>query len=333
MVQRASLVMRNQITGLLDLSRRESGFVQPQLSEFALSPLLETLLDPLVHYADARGVRIVHEPGEAPVFVRSDPDLLAQILTNLIGNAIKYADLAKAPECRVDIHCRSQAGKVAIEIADNGLGIDPADLASGAIFQPFFQANNTLPEGEKGVDLGLSIVSAAVALLSEHQIAIDSRLAVGSTFTVVLPAASALSLPDSAMAIGSDRHSLHGKYVLLIDDDVLIRRSIMALLDCYGVLHDEYGSLVALKENLADLERSPDVLLCDYRLPNGKTAFDVMALLATVWPGVPELVVTGDAEAASELARHQDMFAVLNKPVTADELLDHLAAACANSAS
>ena len=330
-VHRASLIMRNQISGLLDLSRLESGFVRPQMEVFALRPFVAALLDPLEAYGHSRGVRIDLAPGEEDkVHIRSDPSLLRQILSNIVSNAIKYADPAKNPDCNVEISWRCIEDKVVIRIEDNGIGIEEQHLDGRKIFQPFFQANNNLPEGEKGVGLGLSIVNAALALMPDHRITVASIFGVGSQFAVYAPRALAVAadvgprtLPRQANLAG-----LAGKYVVLVDDDALIRRSIVALLDHLGVLHDEFDSVADLASNLLTLERRPDVLLSDYRLPDKKTALDVMALMAQIWPKVPTVVVTGDAEAASNLAERDDIDGVMHKPVSTGELLNHLARAC-----
>lgn len=329
-VHRASLIMRNQISGLLDLSRLESGFVRPQMEIFALRPFVAALLDPLEPYGHSRGVRIGLTPGEDDSsHVRSDPALLRQILSNIVSNAIKYADPAKNPDCKVTISWRQVDDKVVICVEDNGIGIEEQHLSGKKIFQPFFQANNNLPEGEKGVGLGLSIVNAALALMPDHRITVASLFGIGSQFALYVPKADALAANAGARTLTRQANlaGLAGKYVVLVDDDVLIRRSIVALLDHLGVLHDEFDSVADLANNLLTLERRPDVLLSDYRLPDKKTALDVMALMAQIWPKVPTVVVTGDAEAASNLAERDDIAGVMHKPVSTAELLNHLARA------
>ncbi len=332
-VHRASLIMRNQISGLLDLSRLESGFVRPQMEAFALRPFVVALLDPLEAYGHSRGVRIRLVPGEDDnAHVRSDPSLLRQILSNIVSNAIKYADPTKNPDCKVEITWRCIEDKVVICVEDNGIGIEEQHLNGKKIFQPFFQANNNLPEGEKGVGLGLSIVNAALALMPDHRITVASLFGIGSQFALYVPKAdadaAAVDAGTRTLTRQANQAGLAGKYVVLVDDDVLIRRSIVALLDHLGVLHDEFDSVADLANNLLALERRPDVLLSDYRLPDKKTALDVMALMAQIWPKVPTVVVTGDAEAASNLSDRGDIAGVMHKPVSTAELLNHLARAC-----
>lgn len=330
-VRRAAQIMRNQISGLLDLSRLESGFIRPQLETIALRPFIEPLIDPFQTYGVERGVSIelAQDEGEV-VHVRSDPNLLRQILGNLVSNAIKYADSSKAPECRVRIYWRCLDGRVAIAVEDNGIGIESRHLSERTIFQPFFQAHNRLPEGEKGVGLGLSIVNAALALMPDHGLTVESAFGAGSLFTLHVPKAVAIADDAEARALRREANlaGLAGKYVVLVDDDLLVRRSIVALLDHHEVLHDEFESLDGLRRKLGVLERRPDVLLSDYRLPDNRTALDVIAMMEQIWPNVPTVVVTGDAEAAATLAERGDIAGVLNKPVSTSELLNHLARAC-----
>lgn len=212
---------------------------------------------------------------------------------------------------------------------DNGIGIADKHLASGLLFQPFFQVDHGLPAGERGVGLGLSIVHAALALMPDHEIGVESRLGEGSCFTLHLPHAPPppASAPDDSGSLAAST-DLTGKYLLLVDDDALIRRSIAALVDCRALVHDEFASLADLLARLATIERQPDVLVTDYKLPDNKTAFDIMACLATAWPGVPTVVVTGDAEAAASLPGQAGIVAVLHKPVSPEELIAALAIAC-----
>ena len=330
-VTRAAKLMRNQVSGLLDLSRLESGFIRPRQERITLRTFITPLLDPLETFSRDRGVTMeLCQESRESVHIWSDPDLLRQILTNLISNAVKYADPGKAPLCKVRISWEAHEHHVSIKVADNGIGIDPQLVADRTIFQPFFQVNNTLPEGEKGVGLGLSIVSAALALMPDHAIDVESSLGEGSTFILTGPRADG---PDSGNALRSQPHEINladlaGKYVILVDDDVLIRRSITALFEHYGILYDEFSSVADLRSRLMTLERLPDVLLSDYRLPDNNTALDVMTLLNETWAEVPTVVVTGDAAAVSAFSERTDVAGVMHKPVSTAELLYHLARAC-----
>lgn len=330
-VRRAAQIMRNQISGLLDLSRLESGFIRPQIETIALRHFIEPLIDTFQAYGGERGVHIELGQDETEaVHIRSDPNLLRQILGNLVSNAIKYADSAKAPECRVRIHWRCLNGRVELTVEDNGIGVESRHLSDRAIFQPFFQAHNRLPEGEKGVGLGLSIVNAALTLMPDHGLVVESTFGVGSLFTLYMPKADAVAddAPIQPARREANPAGLAGKYVVLVDDDSLVRRSIVALLDHHEMLHDEFDSVENLTRKLGLLERRPDVLLSDYRLPDNRTALDVVAVMARIWPHVPTVVVTGDAEAAVTLAGRGDIAGVMHKPVSTAELLHHLARAC-----
>lgn len=329
LVTQASHAMRDQVAGLLDLSRLESGLVRAALHGVDLREWLDSVHRAMVAQAEYRGVRL--EPAVTPegaLVVHTDPELLRQILVNLIGNAIKFTDPGKAPYGKVRVIVEADPAVVRITVADNGIGIAEEHLASGAIYKPFFQIHNTLPQGEKGVGLGLSIVKATLALLPEHALTVTSTLGEGSRFCLSVPRAEAIparALVEVGMAASVD---LSGRYIVMVDDDQLVRRAVVALLELQGVRYDAFDSVAELEATLASLEREPDVLLSDFRLAGGMTAYEVMALVRSVWPRVPTLVVTGDAEAAADLATRADVFGVLRKPVDPAELLAVLAKVC-----
>lgn len=330
LVRRATGVMRTQITGLLDLSRLESGIVQPEIRVFSVASFLEQLLVPLDAAAAQKGVAMKRsrESGRA-LYIQSDQQLLQQILLNLIGNAIKYADPGKHPGCWVSISYACSKGRLVIRVDDNGIGIEPCHLDSRAIFQPFFQANNAHPEGEKGVGLGLSIVNAALSLLPDHSLEVESMFGVGSSFIVRVPLAETENCVLQAVADdgGNRLLEISGAFVILVEDDELVRRSIAVLLDHYGVLHRDFGSFGALQRELGDVERAPDLILTDYRLPEGKTALDVISFVTRFWGKVPAVMLTGDAAAVGALEHLAGVVGVLGKPVSPEGLLEIVAQA------
>jgi signal transduction histidine kinase/CheY-like chemotaxis protein len=330
LVQRATGVMRSQINSLLDLSRLESGIVKPEISIFPLAPFLNPLIESFAALATERKVSISHSHGQgAGDYVRSDPNLLRQVLGNLVGNAIKYADTSKQPNCWVSIAVIRVGETLKIAIEDNGVGIEERHLTERTIFQPFFQANNSQAEGEKGVGLGLSIVNAVLALLPDHGLDVSSSFGRGSCFTLSIPRAAVAPEMIAASPHADDNRTrrIRGAYAILVEDDVLVRQSIAVLLDHHGVLHEDFAAVQPLVEAVESIERRPDVVLTDYRLPEGKTAQDVIALAGSVWEGVPVIVLTGDAIAAEQFEARAELFGVLRKPVSPDELLDMIAAA------
>jgi signal transduction histidine kinase len=321
--RKASVLMARLFNAVLDLSKLESGHVTPNYSCVDLDRVAQETVDQLAPFADSCGVALRYKPrpaGEKRALVRSDADWIPRVLSNLVANGIKYADPAKARRCTVILGVVRMPNYVRIDVVDNGIGI--ASQHWDAIFQPFVQIGNPERDREKGLGLGLSIVNAVMSLLEGHRIELKSIEAKGSRFSVRLPVAARPAdfdasslLPDTAPPPAA----LRGLYVLLVEDDSLVRASMNALFDQWGVLCESARSLAELEQLLQSLERLPDLVITDYRLPESLTAHDVARLLNTqLARPVPCLVITGEA-----LASAQGVFperAVLSKPVAADLL-------------
>lgn len=148
----------------------------PRLRIFAVANVLTPLVAAWRQHAERRGLSLRLVP--STVRVVSDPVMLRTILGNLVGNAIKYSRNG-----HIVIGCRRCGTKVAIEVADNGLGIPEAER--DAVFQAFRQLN---PDSE-GLGLGLSIVKRTADLLG-HDLYLKSEVGRGSRFGVVVPRAT-----------------------------------------------------------------------------------------------------------------------------------------------
>ncbi|UVH59718.1 ATP-binding protein [Variovorax paradoxus] len=336
MATRAADNMRSQLAAILDLSRLESGFVRAQLSDFELVSLIRDTVEQTRGIAHASGTSVEFDPPLGkPVFVRSDRHFLQRILLNLISNGIKYrsAEGGRCSHVRLLLTVHGRFTRLAIQ--DNGLGISEEALRSDIIFKPFFQLNNRHAETDKGVGLGLSIVSAMLDLLDSHQLSVQSEVGVGSTFTLEIPASviapvfEAIPL-DDFMAGGVE--AARGKYVVLLEDDELVRASLAAVFDVHGVLYEAWGSIEEMRQQLPFTERAPDVLLSDYRLPDGKTALDAIKLMRAHWSDVPTLILTGESlnSYAVESLRGA---AICYKPVAPLDLLRRIAASAMRMAA
>lgn len=133
--------------------------------------------------ADQRGIRIEVTPPASQAVVRGDPDELQQLVTNLVGNAVKYSDAGSV--VRVSVEHTGQ--EVLLTVADEGLGISPEDVSE--LFTEFFRSTNLAALSRPGTGLGLAIVRRVV---ERHggRIDVESRLGHGTTFRVRLPAAT-----------------------------------------------------------------------------------------------------------------------------------------------
>jgi signal transduction histidine kinase len=149
----------------------------PALGTVGLAELLDPILDTWRPRATAKGLRLRYVP--TALRVRSHPTLLATLLGNLLGNAVKYTEHGS-----VLIGCRRRRDQVRVEIIDSGIGMDRDSLHQ--LFQPFRQAD---PHSE-GLGLGLWIVRRTAETLG-CSVEVHSQPGHGSRFTVLLPAADA----------------------------------------------------------------------------------------------------------------------------------------------
>jgi signal transduction histidine kinase len=329
---RSSVILARFLNAVLDLSRLESGRVVPRYHVFDLRLAVLEAVEQLRPLAELRGVELrLRMPDQTPVYVRSDAHWLVRVIANLVSNGIRYADASKRGKPAVIVGVMRSATRTRVDVVDNGIGI--AARHWEAIFQPFFQVGNTEQDTDKGLGLGLSIVNAVISMLEEHRIELKSTEGRGSRFSVEMPICGASSDQSVAPALRSADHSgeaellevpLQGLYVLLVEDDGLVRASTEALLVQWGILFDSAGSFEEFEDILRSVERYPDLIISDYRLHDSKTAREV-AMLGALKLGrnCPCLVVTGEPAATIiPLACEHD---VLSKPVNPAELRRQIA--------
>jgi signal transduction histidine kinase/CheY-like chemotaxis protein len=170
------------IDDILDLSRIESGHLQVDTQDVDLGPQIAAIVEALSPLATAKDLdTIVKLPDDLPL-VRCDVDRLRQILTNLIGNAIKFTDNGA-----IRMTAEMRAAVVAVHVTDTGIGIPQAEL--GRIFEEFAQVDQTLARRQGGAGLGLAI-ARRLARLMGGDITASSVVGSGSRFTLTLPRAA-----------------------------------------------------------------------------------------------------------------------------------------------
>jgi signal transduction histidine kinase len=167
-------------TNLLDLSRIDSGIFPLDMRWGDLRDPVRSVVEAHAEVAELRGVALVSEVPTNPVMLRFDRERLNQLLTNLVGNALKFTPrggeivvaLAEAPENAV------------VEVRDSGPGIPETELPH--VFDRFFRGTNVGEARASGSGLGLAIVRSIVEMHG-GSIRVASSVGRGSTFTVELP--------------------------------------------------------------------------------------------------------------------------------------------------
>jgi signal transduction histidine kinase len=166
---------------LLDLSKLDSGLVLLDLRPDDVRSAVESAVEQATPTARRRGVQLTADiPGEA-IRVRHDPVRIGQVVTNLVGNALKFTP--RGGTVKVGVRGTREGG-AEITVADSGVGIDPAELPR--IFDRFFRGSRASEARGSGSGLGLAIVRSIVEMHG-GTVDVDSQLGAGSTFTVTLP--------------------------------------------------------------------------------------------------------------------------------------------------
>ncbi len=318
------------LDGMLDISKLEAGLVAPNPEPVDIAALLARLHGEFAHAAGKGGqsLRLV----APPLTTRTDPRLLERALRNLLGNALRYA-----PGGRVLLGARRRGDRLRIEVWDNGIGI--ADRHIGRIFQDFFQVGNAARDRREGLGLGLSIARRLVTMLG-GDIDVTSSLGRGSRFTVSLPltertAEGGKESRDRADAGGNAGGTRSGggtdRLVMLVEDDAVIRMALVLMLEDWNYRVVEAGSgpeAEQLLNSLIDAGEAPDLILADYRLPEGTTGLMVMDMVRRrLSRDVPGVLLTGDTSADRLREAAGAQCALLHKPIQPGRLQDTLASA------
>jgi len=181
-VAKQSSHLKEMIDQILIYSRLESNRLSVSMQEFQLHNIIAELKDTFGFLCKQKGLDLRWDLPSEPVTLRSDPDTVKEVLSNLLQNAVKYTDRGSIA---VRVSNLSGARSIALEVTDTGIGI--AEKYLSTIFEPFIQVHKTSTEQSRGgIGLGLSIVKRHVEHI-KGTISVESELGRGSTFRIILP--------------------------------------------------------------------------------------------------------------------------------------------------
>ena len=167
---------------LLELSKLDSGLVLLDLRPDDLRAAIESAVEQAGPAARRRAVTLSLSMPDSPLRLRHDPQRIGQVVTNLVGNAIKFTE--SGGEVAITAHATDDGGAM-IEVSDTGVGIEPAELPR--IFERFYRGSRANEARGSGSGLGLAIVRSIVDM-HHGSVEVSSRLGAGTTFRVALPA-------------------------------------------------------------------------------------------------------------------------------------------------
>ena len=319
------------INDILDFSKIEAEQLELDDTPFDLRTLVEDIGQQFAAIAHQRGLELLcHMPEGVPSVVRGDPARLRQVLTNLVGNALKFTERGEvvievgqepsAPDVVVpDAPAPDAAASemVRIEVRDTGIGI--AADARARIFGAFTQADGSTARRFGGTGLGLAISKTLVELMG-GAIGVESTPGEGTTFWFTAQLRPVVGAQPAAA------RSLAGQRVLVVDDNATNREILERQLTGWRALNasvaDGAEALNALR--IAATAGKPyDAVLVDRHMPRLDGPGLARAVRADPLVGATPLVLlssmTGELEADDQ--RSQGFVATLTKPVRAADLL------------
>lgn len=287
--------MIGMFASLLDLARLQAGVVAAETEDAALQPIFASIA------AEHPGGAV--DIAATDLAVRTDPRLLARIISNLVANAVKHGGSAR-------VSALADGADATIVVADDGPGIAPEDQER--IFEEF----ERLGARSDGLGLGLTIVRRMADLIGAH-VTLKSTAGKGARFSVRLPLAPAYT---SAAPARTHADALRGITVLAMDDDTLAREALAGLLTDLGA---EVRACANGEEALAAVESgyAPRLLFLDLRIEGQLRGLDVATQLrARLNPAPPVVMITGDTEQQTLEALRASGHVWLIKPINPDEL-------------
>ncbi|TDJ67126.1 MAG: hypothetical protein E2O39_15260 [Planctomycetota bacterium] len=178
-IRRNALHLLSLIDDLFEVARIEAGEMRLDIEEFDLGRTIDDVIEAVRPLAAAKSLVITKRMAKGVGVIASDRRRVEQVLTGLIGNAVKFTE-----EGGVTIDCDLRGDTVVVRITDTGIGICEADFPN--LFQPFQQMDSGLARRHGGIGVGLALAKRLAGIL-EGDLHAESELGSGSTFVLTLP--------------------------------------------------------------------------------------------------------------------------------------------------
>jgi signal transduction histidine kinase/CheY-like chemotaxis protein/HPt (histidine-containing phosphotransfer) domain-containing protein len=308
------------INDILDFSKIEAGKLHIEIIDFDIRTTMNHVLDLLAEKAHGKGVELVGlVSADIPSVLQGDPGRIRQVLTNIVGNAVKFTDHGEVVIHVTATSVTEDRVVVRFDVTDTGVGIPPD--AHGRLFQSFTQADGSTSRKFGGTGLGLAISKQLVELMG-GDIHFSSVYGVGSHFWFSLP----LSMPKGPSSEHRiARENLEGLHVCCVSEHAASRQALVHYTEAWGMhvaIAETSDEALAIIRSAA-IERKPfDIVICDLHGADIHNVNLARQVRGEVTCQSPQLVLLtafgrrGDAHKAHEMG----FAAYLTKPIHEDQL-------------
>src|SRR5438105_3176388 len=316
------------INGILDISKIEAGKIELEQSAFDLRGVIEEVAESFAGVADGKGIELTClVPDSLPTALVGDSGRLRQILTNLIGNAVKFTEKGEVGVRVQAIEVDPGSAYIAFEVTDSGIGI-PVDKQQH-IFDAFIQADSSTTRRYGGTGLGLSIAKQLCEMMG-GAIELSSEPGRGSNFRFTVrfgrqkegDKAAAPEPRSSVLPSAPPPEGVAGARVLLVEDNPVNLEVAVGILESFGCQVETATNGVEALDRYAD--REYDLIFMDCQLP-GMDGFEATAAIRVQETDtnrrIPIVALTASAiEGDREQCLAAGMDDYLPKPFTADQM-------------
>jgi PAS domain S-box-containing protein len=320
------------INEILDFSKIEAGKFQLEPIPFSLREVVENTLLVLALRAHQKGLELgcsIASP--SPDALIGDPGRLRQILTNLVGNAIKFTERGEVV-VRVDLEAQEDSDVLLhFVVCDTGIGI--AKEKQAVIFEAFTQADNSTTRTYGGTGLGLTICARLVEMMQGH-IWVESERGQGSKFHFTARMQRQENTPSETRLFY--KHNLQGLPILVVDDNAAIRQTIEQTLLSWEMKPTLVADGLAALATLKQARRAGagfSLVLLDAMMPivDGFAVATRIKEMPETAGGIVMMLSTTAQHEDAERCRRNGIAAYLTKPIRRSELLDAILTALGNT--
>jgi PAS domain S-box-containing protein len=328
-IQSSARMLLGTVDDVLDVSKIEAGKLELERTPFRLDRVLEDIRAVLSVQADAKNVAFVLQIGrDVPFALLGDPFRLGQVLTNLVGDALKFTEAGSVTLGVELVRRTDEEARLRFCVRDTGIGISEPQLAR--IFEPFTQADGSTTRRFGGTGLGLTICREVVEAM-HGRLEATSAVGAGSAFGFEVPFAlaadDASGAPRPAALALTMPARLRGARVLLAEDNAINQQVACELLEGAGVTVVVAADGRAAVERVAAASPALDAVLMDLQMPGMDGVEATRAIRADpAHAHLPIIAMTAHAEVAErERCFQAGMNDYVSKPFEPAQLFNTLA--------